>query len=201
MSRMRKSNGSGGQPESGRHNETPAGMRGGAPVHNPGVGGCVGGCEGGETACCGATVGRADPAESGGGGMSERPTPETDAVEYLISIGRKNDQWVVRSDVIRKLERERDEAREAFVIATDQMVQAQCQVREASATIEDAKRALNATDFEGILLASLRVKEERDEAREIAARLAHFLERPAYSVDEAIARMKALNSYKKLKSK
>jgi cell division septum initiation protein DivIVA len=42
---------------------------------------------------------------------------------------------------------------------------------------------------------------ERDEAREIAARLAHFLERPAYSVDEAIARMEALNSYKKLKSK
>jgi hypothetical protein len=44
--------------------------------------------------------------------MSERPTPETDAAEYLNSIGRKNDQWVVRSDVSRKLERERDEARE-----------------------------------------------------------------------------------------
>jgi hypothetical protein len=41
---------------------------------------------------------------------------------------------------------------------------------------------------------------ERDEAREIAGRLAHFLERPAYSVDEAIARMEALNSYKKQKS-
>ena len=45
------------------------------------------------------------------------------------------------------------------------------------------------------------LRRERDEAREIAARLAHFLERPAYSVDEAIARMEALNSYKKLKSK
>ena len=45
------------------------------------------------------------------------------------------------------------------------------------------------------------LEQERDEAREIAARLAHFLERPAYSVDEAIARMEALNSYKKLKSK
>ena len=37
---------------------------------------------------------------------------------------------------------------------------------EARTTIEDAKRALNATDYEGILLAALRVKEERDEARE-----------------------------------
>lgn len=44
--------------------------------------------------------------------MSDRPTPETDAAEYLISIGRKNDQWVVRSDVSRQLERERDKARE-----------------------------------------------------------------------------------------
>ena len=37
---------------------------------------------------------------------------------------------------------------------------------EARTTIEDAKRALNATDYEGILLAAMRVKEERDEARE-----------------------------------
>jgi hypothetical protein len=43
-----------------------------------------------------------------------------------------------------------------------------------------------------------RLERERDEAREIAGRLAHFLERPAYSVDEAIARMEALNSYKQL---
>jgi hypothetical protein len=45
-----------------------------------------------------------------------------------------------------------------------------------------------------------KLERERDEAREIAGRLAHFLERPAYSVDEAIARMEALNSYKKQKS-
>ena len=37
---------------------------------------------------------------------------------------------------------------------------------EAITTIEDAKRALKATDYEGILLAAMRVKEERDEARE-----------------------------------
>ena len=41
---------------------------------------------------------------------------------------------------------------------------------EARTTIEDAKRALNATDYEGILLAAMRVKEERDEAREKAER-------------------------------
>jgi hypothetical protein len=45
-----------------------------------------------------------------------------------------------------------------------------------------------------------KLERERDEAWEIAGRLAHFLERPAYSVDEAIARMEALNSYKKQKS-
>ena len=37
---------------------------------------------------------------------------------------------------------------------------------EARVTIEDAKRALNATAYEGLLLAAMRVKEERDEARE-----------------------------------
>lgn len=51
--------------------------------------------------------------------------------------------WV-RVDFAKKLEQERDEAR---------------------TTIEDAKRALNATDYEGILFAAMRVKEERDEAR------------------------------------
>jgi hypothetical protein len=63
-------------------------------------------------------------------------TPETDAA------------WVEQKDMVilcRKLERERDEAR---------------------TIIEDAKRALKATDYEGILLAAMRVKEERDEARE-----------------------------------
>ena len=44
--------------------------------------------------------------------MSEQPTPETDAAEYLISIGRKNDEWLVQSEFARKLERERDETRE-----------------------------------------------------------------------------------------
>jgi hypothetical protein len=79
-------------------------------------------------------------------------------------------QKVIRdaADKIEELERERDEA-----------------IRQRNETNESSKYAV---DY------AIR---ERDEAREIAGRLAHFLERPAYSVDEAIARMEALNSYKK----
>jgi hypothetical protein len=75
-------------------------------------------------------------------------TPETDAATHDLSdygppVPCSWGDWVA-ADYARKLERERDEAR---------------------TTIEDAKRALNATDYEGILLAAMRVKDERDEAR------------------------------------
>ena len=53
-------------------------------------------------------------------------TPETDAALYPM-----HQVDIVWPEFARKLERERDEAREAFVIATDQMVQAQCKTREA----------------------------------------------------------------------
>lgn len=80
--------------------------------------------------------------------MSERPTPETDAMAVTCygESGIENSFGfrAVPIEDCRKLERERDEAR---------------------TTIADAKRALNATDYEGILLAAMRVKEERDEAR------------------------------------
>jgi hypothetical protein len=89
--------------------------------------------------------------------------------------------------------RERDEAREIIAAALKSLpvgyipahtpesiperiadlckavVDADCERDEARTTIEDAKRALNATNYEGILLAALRVKEERDEARELLA--------------------------------
>lgn len=93
-------------------------------------------------------------------------TPETDAL-YAQMLAENPGNFIHLEEFLElacRLERERDEAREAFIIATDQMVQAQCQVREARATIEDAKRALNATDYERILLAAKRVKEERNEA-------------------------------------
>ena len=62
--------------------------------------------------------------------MSDRPTPETD------DIARGN--HVVPTEWAQQLERERDEAREAFVIATDQMVIAQGKVREANKERDEA---------------------------------------------------------------
>ena len=57
----------------------------------------------------------------------------------------------------------------AAVELRQKLAQALIERDEALTTIEDAKRALNATE-EGILLAAMRVKEERDEAREKAER-------------------------------
>lgn len=69
--------------------------------------------------------------------MSDRPTPETD--KYA-----KADWWTLfrATEHGRILERERDEAREAFVIATDQMVVAQCKLREANKERDEAREAL-----------------------------------------------------------
>ena len=53
--------------------------------------------------------------------MNERPTPESDEAQF--GTGR------VSVDFARRLERERDEAREAFAIATDQLVKAQMENR------------------------------------------------------------------------
>jgi len=61
-------------------------------------------------------------------------TPETDAALYPM-----NGVDIVWPEFARKLERERDEAREAFVIATDQMVVAQCKVREVSKERDEAR--------------------------------------------------------------
>jgi hypothetical protein len=82
-----------------------------------------------------------------------------------------------------RLIKERDEARaDAARIAdklsglelrsTEELARLERERNKALTTIEDAKRALNATDYEDILLAALRVKEERDEARQRASDLA-----------------------------
>ena len=125
-------------------------------------------------------------------------TPETDAAQHegLLKTNPIPMQ-VVTANFARKLERERDEAREVLREIEDKMrVQLRghpdSELWGEAGLIAATMRCVDALDV---------VTEQRDEAREIAARLAHFLERPAYSVDEAIARMEALNSYKKLKSK
>ena len=72
-----------------------------------------------------------------------RPTPETDAARHDLSdygspVLCSWGDWV-HVDVASKLERERDEARESFVIATDQMVIAQGKVREANKELDEAR--------------------------------------------------------------
>ena len=62
-------------------------------------------------------------------------TPETDKNIEDIGMGCQ----MVSVDFARKLENERNEAREAFVIATDQMVVAQCKLRESNKERDDAR--------------------------------------------------------------
>lgn len=95
--------------------------------------------------------------------MIDRPTPETDAVlARLVKNQAVNSCDAVVMHHARKLEQERDEAR---------------------TTIEDAKRALNAIGYEGLLLAALRVKEEQDEAREA---LKHITEYGTEEINAAV---------------
>jgi len=122
------------------------------------------------------------------------PTPETD------NLARGN--HVVPTEWAEQLERERDEAlidRANGDIATMTINHYERILRERDMA-EDERIDL-AQQLRSEKERHAKCQNERNEAREIAARLAHFLERPAYSVDEAIARMEALNSYKKLKSK
>jgi hypothetical protein len=95
-------------------------------------------------------------------------TPETDAL-YAQMLAENPGNFIHLEEFLElacRLERERDEwyfkAHENFKFTLD----ARAERDEARTTIEDAKRALNATDYEGVLLAALRVKAERDEARE-----------------------------------
>jgi hypothetical protein len=70
-------------------------------------------------------------------------TPETDDQPIIYAMNDNGYQVpCVDIDFARKLERERDEAREAFVIATDQMVQAQCKTREALRERDEAREHL-----------------------------------------------------------
>ena len=69
--------------------------------------------------------------------MSLHLSPETEQVKAKLHTN-----WNDLLNHARKLERERDEAREAFVIATDQMVIAQGKVREANKERDEAREAL-----------------------------------------------------------
>lgn len=80
-----------------------------------------------------------------------RPTPETDA-----ETAHKNDvyefvdpewDWVVPADFARRLERQLAEARQAFAIATSQLVQAQGELRQAREENVRLRDALQANLF------------------------------------------------------
>jgi hypothetical protein len=66
--------------------------------------------------------------------MSERPTPETNTKRKWASEFSKF-TLVVPCDLAERLERERDEAREAFAIVTDQLVQVQMENRKLRETM------------------------------------------------------------------
>ena len=94
-------------------------------------------------------------------------TPQTD------DIARGN--HVVPVEWAQQLERERDEAREAFVIATDQMVIAQGKVREANKERDEAREKY-ATEATEHMLSINRICNERDEAVEEGRRLKAILD-------------------------
>jgi hypothetical protein len=129
-------------------------------------------------------------------------TPETNAAQ-CEGLLRTNPipMMVVTANFARKLERERDEARE-------QIDNIRKMLSEGGQAVGNAEHDYLIIDMIANLIKSKNyfvrksdsLERERDEAWKIAGRLAHFLERPAYSVDEAIARMEALNFYKKQKS-
>jgi len=94
--------------------------------------------------------------------------------QALVELDNMQDQRDLAMKVISRLERERDEAREAFVIATDQMVVAQCKLREANRERDEAREELrdirlnlgvDAEGYTSLLHAVCALQNERDEAK------------------------------------
>ena len=72
--------------------------------------------------------------------MNERPTPETDAAQFEFCVGYERDgssktELFVEYDFARRLERERDEAREQNAAMREA-------IREAHEAIEEARAAI-----------------------------------------------------------
>lgn len=98
--------------------------------------------------------------------MRERPTPETDAAERMAFA----QEYMVPTDFARRLERERDQAREA-------QMEALCDCQRLARKIDDIRDVFDHQDEDwtgSITLAKAvsKVIRERDEARERAAKLA-----------------------------
>jgi hypothetical protein len=102
----------------------------------------------------------------------ERNHPDgfIDSQTYFQNLERFVDNWYDRLDRLevdaKRFVRERDEAREAFVIATDQMVQAQCKTREALRERDEARGEFNKASVEANALATSIQKAEYSDAKE-----------------------------------
>ena len=106
--------------------------------------------------------------------VMDNETPETNAREWPIwPPNSHGEMFMVPSDFARKLELERNEARE-------QANEADYFVWKTNERVEDVIR-------------------ERDEAREVADLLYSYLVRPAYEVDQAIHKMMVMERYKQMK--
>ena len=123
--------------------------------------------------------------------MSERQTPETDAfaIKFKTTCGEK--YWVP-VDLSRRLERERDEARDA--------------IRALAEHGESEIQRITKERDEWSAMCG-RYKQERDTLvqkldawQEIAEHLHHLVQHPAYGVEQAIRRMDVLEAYKHLKN-
>lgn len=74
--------------------------------------------------------------------LRQRDEARADLAEEMKFHHRKHAELVQTQCQLQDAIRERDEAREAFVIATDQMVVAQCKLRESNKERDEAREAL-----------------------------------------------------------
>lgn len=116
--------------------------------------------------------------QHGGNKMNNIPTPRTEAV-MVDPLSDGNDLPQLARQLETELSealRERDEARVAFVIATDQMVVAQCKLRESNKERDEAQEAIRILAHHGASEIQ-RIAQERDEARSFLREIAtasHF---------------------------
>jgi uncharacterized coiled-coil DUF342 family protein len=139
--------------------------------------------------------------------VMESDTPETNAKEWPIwPPNSHGEMFVVPSDFARKLERERDELCERYKSALQERDSWRNRAEEKWAIRRELEELLGvdhaaASDkqFKKGFDRLNEIIQERDEASEVAAMLADYLENPAYGVEQAIHKMEVMERYKQMK--